>query len=214
MSMVVPAPVSLDAVQHLVLDDVSWAFYEHVLGQVGNGSLRVAFDQGRIEMMSPLAEHELYGTWVGRLVEAMGLARGLEVIGLGSTTFRDSVQAKGLEPDECYYVQRAAAVADITGEFDPAVHVPPDLAIEVEVTRKVVAREPIYAALKVPELWVVSAKGIRCRVLRAGAYADAGRSLAFPFLAPAELWPWVERLKPGKTVAALREFQVWVRTLA
>jgi Uma2 family endonuclease len=209
-----PALAPLDAAQHLVMDGVSWAYYEQTLAEIGDGSLRVTFDRGRMEIMSPLPEHEQLKKPIARLVELMVLERDIELVGLGSTTFRDSVKAKGLEPDECYYVQNVAAVADITGEFDPAVHVPPDLAIEVEVTRKVVAREPIYAALRVPELWVVSGMGVRCKRLQAGAYVDADRSSAFPFLAPADLWPWVERLTPGRTVAVLREFQAWVRDLA
>ncbi|QOV89165.1 Uma2 family endonuclease [Humisphaera borealis] len=210
-----PAASLLDTPQHLVLDGISWEFYESVLSEIGNRAIRVAFDEGRIEIMSPLPEHEIYGTWLGRLVELLGLELELEVIGLGSTTFRDSAARKGLEPDECFYVQNADKVTQISGEFDPGRHCAPDLAIEVEVTRKAIAREPIYAALRVPEVWHVSARRIQCRVLRAdGTYQDADRSLAFPFLAPADLLSWVQKLSAaGKTVPVLKKFQAWVRTL-
>src|SRR4051794_24130050 len=111
--------------QRVVLDDVSWSFYEHLLRELaGRPAYQVAYDDGRMEIISPLPEHELYRTWVGRLVEMMGLERDVEVIGLGSTTFRDSAAHKGLEPDECYYVQHAIAVKDIRGQFDPSIHVP------------------------------------------------------------------------------------------
>ncbi|HEX8913194.1 MAG TPA: Uma2 family endonuclease [Humisphaera sp.] len=207
--------VPFASAQHLVLEGVSWDFYERVLAEIGNGAVRVAFDGGKIEIMSPLPEHELIKKPLARLVELMALERAVELVGLGATTFRDAIAEKGLEPDECYYVQHADAVRDIKGEYDPAVHTPPDLAIEVEVTRKSLPREPIYAALRVPELWVASERGIRCRHLQPGGqYADADRSLAFPFIAPADLWPWVVRLKGGeKSVAVLREFQAWVRQI-
>lgn len=180
----------------------------------GRPGFRVAYDGGRIEIMSPSPQHELYGTWVGRLIETMSLELNLDVVGLGSTTFRDAAAAKGLEPDECYYVARADRAREIRGAYDPAVHAPPDLAIEVEFTRKAVAREPIYAALGVPEIWHVTEHGIRCRHLGLGpAYTDARRSLAFPFLEPALLWPWAERLTRERSVSVLREFQRWVRGL-
>ena len=207
--------VPFDSGQHIVLDDVSWTFYEQMLNEVGNRSIRLAYDEGRLEIMSPLPEHEICGTWIGRLVETLGLQREIEVIGLGSTTFRDSAAEKGLEPDECYYVQNAEKVAEITGEFDPARHCRPDLAIEVEVTRKAIAREPIYATLKVPEIWLVSPRRIRCRILQAdGSYVDAAHSLAFPFLDPAELLDWARQLAGAKrTVQILQKFNAWVRDL-
>lgn len=205
-----------EEVGHMVLHGVSWATYEAVLAEIGNRQLRVAFDNGELEIMSPLPEHEINGKWVARLIELLGLERGMEIIGLKSTTFRDSVAAKGLEPDECYYVQNAGRVGEITGAFDPLLHCPPDLAIEVEVSRKAIAREPIYAALKVPEVWYVSSRRILCRILQSnGACANAMRSAAFPFLEPAALHAWVMQLaRASQTVPILRRFQVWARKLA
>src|SRR5206468_1148298 len=48
----------IDEHQHMVLDDVSWNFYEQVLKEIGNRPIRVTFDDGRLEIMSPLREHE------------------------------------------------------------------------------------------------------------------------------------------------------------
>ena len=44
--------------QHLVLEDVPWSFYEQVLEALGDRPTRVTYCRGRIEIMSPLPEHE------------------------------------------------------------------------------------------------------------------------------------------------------------
>lgn len=57
--------------QHIVLDDVSWELYEQLLRQVGKGNLRMTYDQGRLEIMSPLPKHERPKRLIGRLIEEL-----------------------------------------------------------------------------------------------------------------------------------------------
>ena len=49
---------SLDRIQHFVFEDASWELYEKLLGDIGNRPIRVTYDDGRMEIMSPLPEHE------------------------------------------------------------------------------------------------------------------------------------------------------------
>jgi Uma2 family endonuclease len=208
--------VPFDSAQHLLLDHVSWSFYEHVLREFEErAGFRVAFDEGRLEIMSPLPKHEALASLIDRLLGVMCLERDIEMIGLGSTTFRDEVKGKGLEPDECYYIGENAHIdQQLDDRYDAAVHPPPDLAIEVDITSRSLPREPIYAALGVPELWRVRVGLIQCRQLGdGGRYADHEVSAAFPFLKPNDLWPWVLRLRDESSVKVLREFQVWARQL-
>ena len=75
-------------------------------------------------------------------------------------TIRRSVLERGFEPDNCYYVQHEPQMWDkkkINFKVDP----PPDLAIEVEVTRKLLDKMGIYAAFRVPELWCWSGNTLR-----------------------------------------------------
>jgi Uma2 family endonuclease len=198
----------------IVLESASWAFYDQFLSESRDSHLRVTYNDGRMEIMSPLPKHGRLGHLVARLVETLCEERDIELLGYEDTTFRSEKEQKGLEPDKCYYVQNVEASRGMDDAFDPAIHVPPDLAIEVEVTRRLVPREPIYVALGVPELWRVTVGDIRCRHLVGNAeYLDRQKSLAFPFLEPAELWPWVDRLRMGRSVTVLREFRAWVRQL-
>lgn len=207
--------IPIDTVEHVLLDHISWSRYEALLDEFeSRPGFKLTFDSGRLEIMSPLPEHEAIGWSLARLVDLLSLERGIPIFGLGSTTFRDEDKTKGLEPDKCYYVANAAAMRGVRGPFDPKVHPAPDLAIEIDITRRSIARQPIYASLGVPELWRVTFNGIECLHLSdRGRYRAAERSLSFPFLAPSSLWDWVGRLESEVDVPVLREFRTWVQTL-
>ena len=164
--------------------------------------------------MSPLPEHESFGWSLGRLVEFMSFERRIPIVGLGSTTFRDEAKQHGLEPDKCYYIANAAAIRGIRGPFDPKIHPAPDLAIEIDITSRSIARQPIYASLGVPEIWRVTFEGIECLSLSDGQYRSVERSLSYPFLKSSSLWEWVQRLDVEVDLIVLQEFKDWVRALA
>ena len=100
-------------------------------------------------------------------------------------------------------------------EFDPAVHPAPDLAIEVDITSRSIARQPIYAALGVSEVW--RHDGEKLVVLKldqaTSRYSGSDTSSAFPFLSMGEFARWIERMEHEEQTPVLREFQQWVRKL-
>jgi Uma2 family endonuclease len=205
---------SLDDVQHIVLDDVSWTFYERLLDEIGDGGVRVTYDEGSIEIMSPLPKHEQWGHRIGMLINAIGIERRIEIEELGSTTFRKAKRQKGLEPDECYYIANADAVRDIEGPFDASMHPPPDLAVEIDIIRRSIPRGPIYAALGVPELWRFDGRRLSVRKLTvSGTYEDVPISSSFPFLPMDEFEKFVIRLANEPKSTVLPDFSKWVRTL-
>src|SRR5437016_13722825 len=95
--------VPLDTLQHLVLDGVSWDYYEQTPREIGDRALRVTYDDGSMEIISPLRKHEMWGGWINRLIELLCLERSIQVATLGSTTFRNRRKRKGLEPNKCFY---------------------------------------------------------------------------------------------------------------
>jgi Uma2 family endonuclease len=169
----------------VLLEDVSWQTYEQMLDDVGDGHLRLTFDNGRLEIVSPANPHEHIKTMIGRIVEAYADEMDIPIEGLGSTTWKSKHLQKGLEPDECYYVQH---FPDIVGhaakrKLDLSKDPPPDLAIEIDITQRSIPRQPIYAALGVPEIWRWDGnRVVSLHRNRAGKYAPATESLAFPKL--------------------------------
>ena len=156
----------------VLLTGVSWDLYEELLRVVGDRPIRMSYDRGDLEIMSPLPKHEKWKKIIGWMVEVLSMELDIPMEPLGSTTFRRNVLAKGLEPDECYYIANEAAVRN-KDEIDLKKDPPPDLAIEIELTHRSVNRERIYAGLGVPGLWRFD--GERADRLAADAAAKARR---------------------------------------
>lgn len=212
--MTAVVPTSIDAQQHIVLDGISWETYEQILHDLQDRAIRVTYDRGHLEMMAPLPYHEQWKSRFGRLIELMCLERELEAEPLGSTTFRRKGVEKGLEPDECYYVQHADAIrARLGGEIDLDVEPPPDLAVGIEITRASIVKQPIYAALGIPELWRFDGKSLTVLQLRGDAYVASSSSGVFPFLPLHDFQQFLVRLASERQTPVLREFRKWVKTL-
>src|SRR5450759_997473 len=93
---------------------------------------------------------------------------------LGSTTWKRSDLAKGLEGDECYYIQHEQQVRgrdDLDLRRDP----PPDLVVEVDITHHAMERLGIYAAMGVPEVWRFDGEKIEFLALEGGEYRAVPR---------------------------------------
>ena len=204
---------SLDAQQHLVLSGVSWLDYEQTLNEVGERSIRVAFLDGVMEIMSPLPEHEALKRAIGSLIVATAVERGVPMKSFGSSTFRLEKEAAGREPDECFYFNEIDSVKGMK-RFDPAIHRAPDLWVEIDVFSPSAMREPICARLGVPEIWRYSNERLTIRLLTSDSvYQDSAASIALPFLPIVELPPFIQKFVEGDETASIREFQQWVRSL-
>jgi Uma2 family endonuclease len=204
-----------DPPQHCVLRNVSWTFYERLLEEIGSSPIFVTFDHGSVEIMKPLAKHELEKIAVGRLLQQLTLEFRMPIRSLGSTTFRDRDKEIGLEPDECYYLRNESKVRGMKTQFVPKVYPPPDLAIEVDVTHRSIPRLPIYAALGVPEVWRYDGRRITVLLLNsAGEYDPSAVSLNFPLVPLDQFQAFVDRmLGEEEQNAVIEEFRQWVRGL-
>jgi Uma2 family endonuclease len=195
---------------HVVLEGVSWEFYQRMLDEIGDGRTRLTYDNGRLEIMSPSGAHDQIKTVIARLIEAYGDETGISVQGIGSTTFKVEELRKGLEPDECYYVQRFEAIVG-KENIDLTID-PPDLAVEVDIFSRSVPRQPIYAALGVPEIWRYHDHAVTSlhRTID-GRYVQSAQSLAFPNL-PLDIVSRLVSVGLSKgQPAAVRELKQWIR---
>lgn len=197
--------------ERFVLHDVSWSFYEAFLREMGGRPIRTTYDDGSLEMMAPLAEHEHYKRLIGRLIEMLTFQRRIPIASCGSTTFRREDLRKGLEPDECYYIQHEPQVRNkktLALEEDP----PPDLVIEVDITHHALDREKIYAAMGVPEVWRFDGERLHCLHLQAsGSYASQTHSQAFSWLAIADVERFVKMLWTRDETSIVWAFSDWLR---
>jgi len=176
--------VSTPELNHVVLRQISWPTFEALLADLGDHRARIAYDQGTLEIMSPSPKHERLKKLLARLIETFTEELDIDILSCGSTTLKSVLKEKGVEPDECYSVQNEGVVRD-KDEIDLEVDPPPDLAVEVEVTKSSLDRRGICAALRIPELWVHDQK--KLQVLRLGKenFLDCVKSRQ-PTICPAE----------------------------
>ncbi|MGH9336532.1 MAG: Uma2 family endonuclease [Vicinamibacteria bacterium] len=145
--------------QRVVLHNLSWQTYDRLLEEAaGCSSLRLTYDRGTLEIMSPSEEHEELNRSLAFLIEALVTELDLESRSLGSATFRREDLDRGFEADSCFYIQSAPRVAG-KQKIDLRIDPPPDLVIEVELTSSAVDKLDIYAHLRAPELWRCSRGG-------------------------------------------------------
>ncbi len=139
------------------------------------------------------------------LVRAYSEFFNLDLEGRGSTTFRSKILKKGVEPDECFYIQSAE---NIIGKTFPKSEFPmPDIAVEIDITTESLDKFPIYAALEVPELWVYDGKHLAFYELDSGNYHQIPHSRALPQLSAKELERFLEISKKQGQTAALKSFR-------
>ena len=200
------------AEQRFVLDDVSWPDYLRMLRVMGRRrSVRLTYDCGVLEIMSPSPLHERLDRILARLIDALTEELGIPVCGTRSTTFKRQEKEKGLEPDESYYFRNEAVMRG-KDKIDLRTDPPPDLAIEVEVSRSALDRLDVYAGLGIPEVWRCDGEALTVHLLGDdGNYHPADRSRALPFLPVQELMPFLRQRTQVDETTLIRSFREWVR---
>ncbi len=212
--MTSPAILTLPiAEQRVVLQDLNWQAFESFLLALGeHRSARLAYDQGVLEIMSPLRRHESAKRLIGRLIETWVAERSINVASMGSLTLKREDLSRAVEPDECYYVQNEPRIRS-KENIDLAQDPPPDLVLEIDITSPSLLRLPIYATLGVPEVWRYDGRTLHVYSLQSGSYVTQSQSQVLP-LFPISLVP--ELLEVPKTLgetAMLQRFSAFVKDM-
>jgi Uma2 family endonuclease len=199
-------------VEPLVLEDVSWETYERLLQECQRQpGLRLTYDDGRLQIMTVSLGHEGYAYLLGRFIDVLTEELNIPINSGRTVTCKRKRLRKGLEPDNCYWIAHEEAMRG-KQDYDPATDPPPDLAIEVEVSRSAIDRMAIYAALRVPEIWRFNGQELSVLLLtRTGKYASRKRSHSFPFLPMHQLAEFLARRGQVDETTLVRSFRSWVR---
>jgi Uma2 family endonuclease len=148
---------------------------------------------------------------LGYLILALVEELGWNMASFGSMTFQGRKRRRGLEPDQCYWIQNESLVRcqdTIDLKRDP----PPDLVVEIDISPSALDRLAIYAALRVPEVWCFDGQSLRVQLLRPdGTYGESQQSQAFPFFPPGEVLRFLQLRNTFGETELLRQFRLWVR---
>ncbi len=198
------------AEQRVILDNIRWQTYLAILNDADNCRGRMTYDRGVLEIMAPSRLHENVKRLIGRMVETFTEELNIDIESASSTTFKREDLDRGFESDESYYIQHAA---DVRGkdEIDMPEDPPPDLLIEVDISRSSLNKFDIYSALGVPEVWRYNGEQLRFYVLEAEGYVETQDSSVLPPLSASQLSHFLsQRLEQSET-ALIRGFRQWVR---
>jgi Uma2 family endonuclease len=196
--------------QRIVLTKISWQKYEALLAEMGaSRATHLTYDRGRLELMTPLPEHERSSKLVESLLLVISdeLRRSFQVKRPWTLKSLDLQQA--VEPD-------LGCFLDLS---DPAAGDPPDLVMEIALTRSDVDKLPLYASFGVPEVWryvntgnkKVATRNLRIYHLQPEGYIEAEKSLNFPFLPASTIVQFLDQSDTLGLMPALRLLRDWLQ---
>ncbi len=202
-----------DTGYRITIEPATWQRYTEVLAELDASGRRYrsTYLDGILEVLVPGNIHEAIKKAIARLLEEFSTTTGIDVDGLGSTTFKDKLKQLGLEPDECFYITTPMLQPGKTMYDKGIVLPPPDLAVEVDITSTSLPRETVYAELGVRELWRWRDDQIAILTLAGNKYAAMATSAVLPELPMNEFRNFVCRaVEHGKLSKTTREWRAWL----
>ncbi len=210
-----PAPTE----KRIVLPGVSWQQFDMLLDELGTErTARLTYDQGKLEMMTPLEEHERCSRLIESLILVIADEMDVEIHSIGSALLKRADLACVAQPDASYYLTEKVRLSR-RAELDLNQTPPPDLAVEVAITKSSLNTFGIYAALELPEVWQywttigdnVLKGTLLIYQLQNGHYVERSTSPAFPFLPAKRVLEFLDQSDKIGLAQALMVFRSWIQ---
>ena len=147
----------LEDSDHAVLHEVPWDDYVAMRDDDAYRHVRMDYFRGTLELMSPKYRHEKHASRLAQFILRFTEIMDVPCTESRSTTFRRKDEGAGKEADTSFYIANEPLIRD-KDDIDLAIDPPPDLAIEVNIFNNSEGKLPIYASLRVPEVWRYDAR--------------------------------------------------------
>ena len=182
-----------------------------MLRRVAGRHVFITYDRGVLELMLPSYAHDVVARLLCRLIQALAEELGIPIRSAGSTTWRRRRKQAGLEADESFYIRNQPAIQG-KREIDLRLDPPPDLAVEIEISRRLGSRLRVYGRLGIPEVWRYRPGTLTVLLLQPnGKYLASPTSPSFPGIPVAELARFIDRGLDADETVWIAEFRQWVR---
>ncbi len=197
--------------ESLKLSGISWETYAHLLEDLSKQRrLRLTYNRGNLEIMSPSPEHEHYKKVLGRFVETLAEELDIRIEPFGSTTFK-RLGFSGAEPDKCFYVTNIDLVK-AKKRFDTNEDPAPDLVVEIDITSYSSDRLAVYQDLGVSEIWLYDGNSFQILRLEKDKYKVVEESGIFPNLPLSEIGNFMQQVGKVDYLDLIKMFRAWVRS--
>jgi Uma2 family endonuclease len=199
--------------KNVILNNLSWHTFESILQETGsNRHNRFTYDQGKLEIMTPLMPHEHNKRLLEKLIDTLVEELNLNVKSTGSLTCKREDLAKGVEPDSSFYIKNEPFMRN-KQHLDLTQDPPPDLVIEVDYTSASIDKLAIYLALGVPEVWRYDSPVMQIYHLSDGKYEPCNGSPTFANLPlNIEIPKFLAASLEVGEAAMIRNFRSWIKT--
>ena len=197
--------------QRVILQNISWQTFENILAEMGDHhATRLAYDQGILEIMTPLMPHEHNKRLIEKLIDNLAEELNLNLKSSDSVTCKRQDLLQGVEPDSSFYIQNEQVMRQ-KQNLDLTQDPPPDLVIEVDYTSSSVDM-PIYQALGIPEVWRYNEPVMQIYQVREDVYVACDVSPTFANLPlTTEIPRFIQESLNIGEIAMIRSFRSWVR---
>jgi len=194
-----------------IFHGVTWQEYQELLDELGERRrVLVSFSEGVLEIMPLSHSHEHFKETVSRLIHVLMEELDANIEPAGSTTLQLEALQSGVEPDTSFFIKHAERMVGKQAH-DLLEDPPPDLVVEIDISRPRYSKKEIYARMEVPEFWQYDGKTFRILERVGDDYVESESSLAFPFVRTSDLAAFLERSKTESNLAILKSFREWVR---
>lgn len=197
--------------EHFVFRAVDWRTYRALCDALSERRLRLTYDGENFEVMTVSLLHDLLSRLLGRFLVVLTEEFGMPIRSAGSVTLERQDVQRGIQADESYYIVNEPLIRDkeqIDLQSDP----PPDLGVEIDVSRSSLNRLAVHAALRIPEVWRFDGHDLFIHQLAAdGKYDLAKHSRYFPLVPIQEIVAYLRRWNEMDENSLVRLFRNWVR---
>ena len=143
--------MNLGSGDSVVLHGVAWKLHRRLRKMPENYNIRMTYDRGELEIMSPSRAHEEIALLFGTLIDLWTIELDVAIVGCWTMTIRRATSSGGFEPDNCYYVQHERQMRNKKDQLQNRSAT--RLGHRSGSNHKLLSKMAIYAAFRVPELW-------------------------------------------------------------
>ncbi|MBD2462192.1 Uma2 family endonuclease [Oscillatoria sp. FACHB-1407] len=204
--------------QPVLLPNVTWQKFEMLLAELGQDrTVRLTYDRNKLEMLTPLPERDRCNKLIESLILLLANELGISVESCLPLLIKGSEQGCAVDVDGGYYIQYP--VPDDGHLADLPHDDPPDLAVEIVITKSTFDKLSLYAELGIPEVWRYLTQAgddvlngnLLIYQLQGDRYIEHGKSAIFPGLPAIQIIQFIQQSDAIGLVQALQLLRAWIQ---
>ncbi|MEB3292913.1 MAG: Uma2 family endonuclease [Synechococcales bacterium] len=205
--------------KRILLQNVNWQKLEELLHELGpERQIQLTYDRGKLEMMTPLAEHDRCNRLIESLLLVIADEAGYDLASPGKVLLSQPELGQAIQPTACYYLDKLPPGSQCL-EVSLLRVAPPDLAVDVLIQEGSMKRLGLFDTLRIPEVWqyttTVGENALKGQLTiwqwTEQGYVSSDRSPTFPFLPISKVVEFLSESESVGLAKALTLLRSWAK---